>query len=153
MDSMVLIVSGIVIIILLIVVVVISSKGGKNKNAGKRKSSSSYKSSIEIDPAAIASRIFKLAPSELKKAKDVYIGKQVEIRTILSSSKGSKHGNTYRAVVLDYQDNRNFHVLGDINMKDYKDQSWMTREGKLKIKGVVKEIHKTEIILEKIKII
>ena len=78
---------------------------------------------------------------------------KVEIRTVLNSITGSKLGSTFRYVVLDYQDNRNFHILGDINMRDYKDQSWMTREGKLKIVGVVKEFKPKEIILEDIKII
>ncbi|NQV48875.1 MAG: hypothetical protein HQ507_00150 [Candidatus Marinimicrobia bacterium] len=157
MDSMILIISFVAIILLGILALLLSLKGQSHKKKKKkprnRKIAHSNKNSIEIDPAALCTKIFTLAPSELKKAKLDYLGRKVEIRTVLNSITGSKLGSTFRYVVLDYQDNRNFHILGDINMRDYKDQSWMTREGKLRIVGVVKEFKPKEIILEDIKII
>jgi len=153
MDSTVLVISGVAILILLIVVVLLSSKGGKKKGRAKSKTAKSPKLSSEINPEAIVNRIFKLAPSELKNAKDEYIGKKVEIRTIFTGSKSSKKGGTYREVSLDFQDNRNIHIIGDLNMRDYKDQSWMTKEGKLRIEGVIKEMRPKEFILDRIKIL
>ena len=152
MDSMILIVSVVVILLLAIIALLLSGKGKKKKRIPKRKNLKHTKN-IEIDPESVCNRLFKLAPSELKKAKLDYIGRQVEVRTILNSSKGSKKGNSFREVVLDFQDNRNYRILGDINMSDYKDQSWMTREGKLKIVGTVLEISPKEITLDNIKIV
>ncbi len=154
MDKMILIVSLAVISLLGIVAVILTVTGkSKKKKSGKRKTVQSNKTAIEIDPAALCTKMSTLAPSEMKKAKQNYIGKAVEIRTILNSISGSKLGTTYRYVVLDYQDNRNFHILGDINMRDYKDQSWMTREGKLKITGIVKEFKPKDILLDNIKVL
>ncbi|NQV29315.1 MAG: hypothetical protein HQ508_00375 [Candidatus Marinimicrobia bacterium] len=162
MDSMILIVSLVVIILLGLLALLLSMTGKSKKKKvkiakkikpKKSKVVQSSKTAIEIDPAALCTKMFTLAPSEMKKAKQDYIGREVEIRTVLNSITGSKIGTTYRYVVLDYQDNRNFHILGDINMRDYKDQSWMTREGKLKVVGIVKEFQPKEILLDNIKII
>ena len=154
MDKMILIVSLAVISLLGIVAVILTVTGkSKKKKPGKRKTVQSNMTAIEIDPAALCTKMLTLAPSEIKKAKQGYIGRAVEIRTILNSISGSKLGTTYRYVVLDYQDNRNFHILGDINMRDYKDQSWMTREGKLKITGIVKEFKPKDILLDNIKVL
>ena len=139
------------VILLLIVVAILMSVGKKSKKRPTK--SSSAKKSLEIDPASIATRIFKLAPSELKKAKAEYIGKRVEIRTVMASSKGSKKGNSFREVTLDFEGDRNYHIVGDVDMRDYKDQSWMTREGKLKVTGIVKDIQKKEMYLDSIKIV
>lgn len=153
MESMILVISIVVILILAVIALLLSASGGKKKKKVRRKSGGSSKNAIEIDPESLCNKIFKLAPSELKKAKANYIGRTVEIRTVLSSANRSKKGTEFREVVLDYQENRNYHVLGDINMGDYKDQSWMTREGKLKVVGTVKDITKQEIILDKMKIV
>ncbi len=152
MDSMILIISVSAILVLGLAAILLSTGGKKKKRKVKRKGTVN-KNAVEIDPETLCTKIFKLAPSESKKAKQNYIGRTVEVRTILGSSNRSKKGSNFREVVLDYQDNRKFHIIGDINMKDYKDQSWMTREGKLKVVGVVKEITKMEIHLDKLKII
>ncbi len=153
MDSMVIVISSVAIVVLLIIALLLSGKNKQKKGKAKSKPQKSHKLSAEINPDAIVNRIFKLAPSELKKAKDEYIGKRVEIRTIFTGSKGSKKGGTYREVSLDFQDNRNIHIIGDLNMSDYKDQSWMTKEGKLRVEGTIKEMRPKEFILENIKII
>ncbi len=153
MDSIIIIASVVVVLLLTIIAIILSTSGKKKKGRPRRKNSFGKKSSIEIDPEALCNRLFKLAPSELKKAKQDYMGRKVEVPTIFNSSKGSKKGNSYREVILDFQDNRNYQILGDLNMSDYKDQSWMTKEGKLKIVGTVKEINPKAITLDNIKII
>lgn len=152
MDSS-LIFAGIVVLVIVIIIIAKAAGGGKSKKAPAKSKKRAYKTSIEIDPDAIVAKIFKLAPSELKNAKDEFIGREVEIRTIFRSSKGSKKGGTYREVLLDYQDNRNIHIIGDINMRDYDDQSWMTKEGKLKVRGSIKDIQPKEIHMNEIKFI
>lgn len=153
MDSMILIGSVVLVLILAIVAILLSVGGGKKKRKVKKKKGSHAKNAVEIDPETLCNKMFKLAPSELKEAKAKYVGRAVEVRTILGSSNRSKRGSDYREVVLDFQDNRNFHILGDIKMSDYKDQSWMTREGKLKVVGNVKEINPKEIILDNMKVL
>ncbi len=151
MDLMILGGGVVIIIVLIIVIAKVIGQSNPKKKIKKRKTG--YKISREIDPEAIVKKIFILAPSELKKARQEYYDTEVEIRTVMHSSKKSKKGGSYREVVLGYQDNRNIHIIGDINMKDYKDQSWMTREGKLKISGVIKDIMPKEFLLDNIKII
>ena len=148
MDMMILIGAAVIVLILILAAIMISL-GGKKKPARKKVAGKL----VEIDPNEVVNRIFKLAPSELKKAKSEYLGKRFAIRTIMTGSKISKLGDTYREVFLDCQDNRHIHITGHVNMADYATQDWMTKEGKLKVAGIIRDIQPKEWILEDIKII
>ncbi len=151
MDSMILVISVLIIIILLIVVyLLIFQKKSKVKTP---KRSVSHRAVNEINPEYITNKISKVAPSELQSVKQEFIGQRVEVRTFMNSKKASRRGDTYREVVLDYEDKPNIHILGEINMDDYEDQSWMTRGGKLLVTGVISEIHDREIVLDDLKIL
>lgn len=147
--DMIIIIGAAVVVLILIVTAIVLSMGNKKKPARKKVAGKL----VEIDPQEIVNRIFKLAPSDLKKAKLDYIGKRFAIRTIMTGSKISKRGDTYREVFLDFQGNRHIHISGDVNMNDYPNQDWMTKEGKLIVSGIVRDIQPKEWLLEDIKII
>ncbi len=150
MDLMIFIGIAVIMVILIIVIVLTSQKKRTKLTSPPRKK---HQLSLEIQPDIIVSRIFRLAPSELKPAKQEYIGQKVHIRSIFSSSKASSRGDTFREVLLAYQDDRSIHIIGEINMEDYQDQSWMTRGGKLTVEGVIKEINPKEFKFDLIKFI
>ncbi len=102
MDSMILIVSAAVVLLLGIIAVILTLTGGKKKRRSpKKKGNASLKKAVDIDPSELCKKISQMAPSASKAAKEKYRGRLVEVRTILSSSKGSKKGSSYREVVLD----------------------------------------------------
>mgnify|MGYP006883061783 CR=1 FL=1 len=151
MDLMILVISALIIIALLIIVYfLVFQRKSKIKNPKK---AISQRDVNEINPEFITNKISKVAPSELHAVKQEFIGQRVEVRTFLNSLKNSGRGDTYRDVVLDYEDKPNIHILGEINIDDYTEQSWMTRGGKLLVSGVISEIHNREIVLDDIKIL
>jgi len=149
---------GILAALLLIFILLAAASATKSKRKPSRKKTRTKsvkrsrgkkrKDSVEIDPHAVCAKYKALSQTEQKKMKADYLGRLVEIPTYVQDVKKSDQGNDFRAVVLQYKHQRTTRIQGELKLSDYPDQSWMTREGQLRVQGKVREIGGNELRLD-----
>ena len=88
-----------------------------------------------------------------KSRKQEYLGKLVEIPTIVGRVTRSERGDPYRHLELFSRDRRSIQVSGEVDTRDYQDKSWMTREGQVLVRGRIRDFSLNEFLLDDLQVV